>query len=206
MLAGRWTDEHPVGNHAGMSPFLMYNKNARAAVISLLDNFFIGIQSTKASDLYLEAGIKATVQAVPKGFVHETVIYAGQGINDTLVGFGDILLGRSGKQRIDPYDDFVLSHLGHWNDAGAFYYHDPSDVQVKNGNGTYEDCLLAVKADAIARKIPFRYEQWDDWWMYQNGGDGTGGHGTVRVFRQELTLEDTIEFHAFAPLEALPGV
>ena len=26
--------------------------------------------------------------------------------------------------------------------------------------------------------------------------------GTVRVFRQKFTLEDAIEFHAFAPLEA----
>jgi hypothetical protein len=30
--------------------------------------------------------------------------------------------------------------------------------------------------------------------------------GTVRVFRQKFTLEDAIEFHAFAPLEALPCV
>jgi hypothetical protein len=30
--------------------------------------------------------------------------------------------------------------------------------------------------------------------------------GTVRVLRQKLTLEDTIEFHAFAPLEAVPCV
>jgi hypothetical protein len=27
-------------------------------------------------------------------------------------------------------------------------------------------------------------------------------HGTVRVFRLKFTLEDAIEFHAFAPLEA----
>jgi hypothetical protein len=29
---------------------------------------------------------------------------------------------------------------------------------------------------------------------------------TVRLFRQKATLEDAIEFHAFAPLEALPCV
>jgi hypothetical protein len=32
----------------------------------------------------------------------------------------------------------------------------------------------------------------------------TGYAGTVRVFRLEFTLEDAIEFHAFAPHEALP--
>jgi hypothetical protein len=30
--------------------------------------------------------------------------------------------------------------------------------------------------------------------------------GTVRIFQLELTLEDAIHFHAFAPLEALPSV
>jgi hypothetical protein len=30
--------------------------------------------------------------------------------------------------------------------------------------------------------------------------------GTVHVFRQKFTLEDAIEFHAFAPLEALASV
>jgi magnesium-transporting ATPase (P-type) len=30
--------------------------------------------------------------------------------------------------------------------------------------------------------------------------------GMVRAFRQEFTLEDAIEFHAFALLEALPCV
>jgi hypothetical protein len=48
------------------------------------------------------------------------------------------------------------------------------------------------------------------------GGEPAGGGGrdgivreprcTVRVFQQKFTLEDAIEFHAFAPLEALPCV
>ena len=54
------------------------------------------------------------------------------------------------------------------------------------------------------------------------GGDGAGlkagsphtssgsipdkGEGTVLVYRQEFTLEGAIEFHAFAPVEALPCV
>eukprot|EP01043_Picozoa_sp_COSAG02_P034822 COSAG02_NODE_2457_length_8810_cov_4.343933_7_plen_1170_part_00 len=174
---GRWTGGKPVGNSAGMAPFLLYDQQARAAVISPLDNFFVGIHSTKASEDHVQAGIKASVRQIPAGFVHETLLVAGRGINDTLISFGDVMLERGGKARVDPYQDFILSHLGHWNDAGSFYYHDPHDAQVKDGNGTYEDCLLAVKADAEARKIPFRYSQWDDWWMYQNGGDGTGGHG-----------------------------
>jgi hypothetical protein len=122
---GRWNSYHPVGNSAGMAPFLLYNRDARAAVISPLDNFFVAIHSTKASENHLQAGIKASVRSIPAGFVHETIIYAGHGINDTLVCFGDILLKRGGKSRIDPYEDFMLSHLGHWNDAGSFYCAEP---------------------------------------------------------------------------------
>jgi hypothetical protein len=33
-----------------------------------------------------------------------------------------------------------------------------------------------------------------------------GSNGTVRVFDRDFALEDAIELHAFAPLEALPGV
>ena len=53
--------------------------------------------------------------------MHETVLVAGNGLNNTLISFGDLLLAKSNKSRVDPYKDFVLSHLGHWNDAGAFY-------------------------------------------------------------------------------------
>ena len=76
-----------------------------------------------------------------------------------------MLLRKAGKERVDPYQrgDFALSHLGHWNDAGGFYYQDPSPFP------NYEEALLAVKADAKARRIPFRYEQLDDWWAVQRG-------------------------------------
>jgi hypothetical protein len=38
------------------------------------------------------------------------------------------------------------------------------------------------------------------------GGGGGSRARTVRVFRQGFTLEDAIEFHAFAPVKALPCV
>jgi hypothetical protein len=48
---------------------------------------------------------------------------------------------------------------------------------------------------------------------YNAGADGlvvwgatVEAQGTVRVFRQDFSLEDAIEFHAFAPREALPCV
>jgi hypothetical protein len=53
--------------------------------------------------------------------------------------------------------------------------------------------LLTLQAKGL---LYFTY--WDD-------PDGQH-YGTVRIFRQKFTREDAIEFHAFAPLEALPCV
>jgi len=57
-----------------------------------------------------------------------------------------------------------------------YYYHNPKPF------GNYQEALLAVKADAEARHIPFRYSQWDDWWAYQHGGDfGNDGEATSNL-------------------------
>ena len=107
----------PVAGAAGLTPFVLYSKSGRAAVMSPAENFFVGIHSTVGSltpGRLLQAGIKATVTSLPVNFSHSTILFAGHGMNDTLVGFGDVLLAKSGKSRVDPYDDFILSHLGHW--------------------------------------------------------------------------------------------
>ena len=112
---GRWTGQHPTADHEGLTPFLLYDDQARAVVVSPSTNFFVGIHSNKQDPALLAAGIKASVTSIPPKFEHDTLIVAGHGLNDTLVAFGDILLAKSGKPRVDPYkDDFVLSHLGHW--------------------------------------------------------------------------------------------
>ena len=50
--------------------------------------------------------------------------------------------------------------------AGGYYYHDPSPF------ANYEEALKAVKADAEARSIPFRYSQWDDWCAFETRNQG----------------------------------
>ena len=178
-------------------------------MVSPTTNFWVGIHSstTKNGAGAVQAGIAATVEAIPANFTHDTILFAGpssprpssdscqfpstcssvslvfacsnmgvktslmlkstpnscvtprvvlppfgtgRSINDTLIGFGDHLLGKTGKARVDPYDDFVLSHLGHWNDRGGYYYHDHAPYI------NFQEALLAVKHDAEANGIPFR--------------------------------------------------
>ena len=173
---GRWTGQRPLAGATQATPLLLFDRQRRALMISPTTNFWVGIHSSTTANGpgAVQAGIKATVSAIPANFTHDTILFAGRSIDGTLTGFGNYLLSKTGKARVDPYDDFVLSHLGHWNDAGGFYYHNPSPY------GNYQDALLAVKSDAEATGIPFRYSQWDDWWLYQKGGDfGMDGQGVT---------------------------
>jgi hypothetical protein len=100
------------------------------------------------------------------GFLHETVLYAGVGVSRTLRGWGDRLLLRGGKQRVEPYSqgDFVLSHLGFWTDHGAYYYHNHDNYS------SAEAAMKEVVRLAHAQGVPLRYAQFDDWWFQQDGG------------------------------------
>jgi hypothetical protein len=91
-------------------------------------------------------------------------LVAGDGINHTMMDWGDVLLAVSGKQRTDPYSDFVLAHLGYWTDNGAYYY-----MGVHTNYSNSEEALKAVKSDLAKRRIPIRCMQWDDWWMESKG-------------------------------------
>ena len=104
-------------------------------------------------------GIKQSVKVLPKGFHHETMLVAGSGISNATRALGDALLTRGSKQRADPYDDFVLSHLGYWTDNGAFL----GGSNDHNGFKTHEEALKATKEEWTRLGIPFRYVQWDDW-------------------------------------------
>eukprot|EP00755_Sulcionema_specki_P019009 Sspe_Gene.68324::Locus_40308_Transcript_1_1_Confidence_1.000_Length_1877::g.68324::m.68324 len=155
------------GQEQGM-PFLLYNHTLRSVMIGPYGNFLVGIHASGANGKSLNAGVRASIGALPAGFTHDTLLYAGQGVNNTLYEWGELLLQRTGKQRVNPYDDFVLSNLGYWTDHGGYYYRN------KRNYSNLEEALKAVKADAMAQNIPIQYFQWDDWWFPENRGDSGG--------------------------------
>ena len=187
------------------TPLMLYAPGGRSVVVSPKSNFFVGVHSSTTTPGLLQAGLKASLRSIPANFTHETIISSGHGAEQTLVSFGDQLLAVRGKARVDPYKDYMLSHLGHWNDAGSacafcrvfrfsslrhtplsprrllpthtcspaklrpipplpvcpsapvsasgYFYHNKSPYK------NYEQALLAVKADAESRRIPYRYSQ-----------------------------------------------
>ena len=170
---------------------MLYTRSLRTVVMSPLDNFWVGIHSSGHPGAKLSAGIKQTVEVIPAMFSHSTVLVAGQGINDTLVAWGDVLLCTGGKERVNAYDVFALSHLGFWTDNGvrarpapcaeisrrpahqpptqAYYYHNTG------GYANMEAALLAVKAALAEAEIPVQYYQWDDWMSQELDSDDVGG-------------------------------
>ena len=162
----RWT-RFWGGNDGGI-PLLLFDEKLRAVMIGPYSNFMTSIHAKADDGLVFAAGVKGSIEEIPAGHTHQTLMYFGHSINQTVVDWGDCLLSRGEKQRVQYSDDFILSHLGYWTDHGAFYYHQHPGFE------NAEEALKAVKADAEKRDIPLRYFQWDDWWYSQAHGDVGG--------------------------------
>jgi hypothetical protein len=101
----------------GGSPLVLFNKTAATLVLGAYSGFMtanIGVYASLNGNL--GAGYNGMLEAVPAGHRHETVLVAGQGVNDTVMAYGDLLLARSGKHRTRPDADLVISTLGYWTD------------------------------------------------------------------------------------------
>jgi hypothetical protein len=142
-------------------PWVLHDPNGRTVVWSSLDNFFV---SGFAADRdKLNVGLKTTLNSIPKEFRHSSILMTGQGINATVMEWGDILLmsGDVQKERSNVYDDFTLAMLGYWTDNGAYHYVGTTGPNYDN----MEEALVGIKEGMKEKRIPIRYIQWDDWWM-----------------------------------------
>eukprot|EP00755_Sulcionema_specki_P023991 Sspe_Gene.80233::Locus_50524_Transcript_1_1_Confidence_1.000_Length_1007::g.80233::m.80233 len=154
----RWGDEFMGDSQRGV-PVCLFTETLRTLMFGPHGHFLVSIHAGASEGRFLDAGIKASVSEVPPGFAYDTIMLAGQGMNDTVVGWGDLLLEKSGKRRVDAMEDFVLSQLGYWTDNGAYYY-----ARHHDGFANSEEALKAVKSEMQRRGIPVKYYQWDDWW------------------------------------------
>jgi hypothetical protein len=96
-------------------PTVLYSQRGRAALLSPAGNWLTAVHEVGNQSVGM--GVTAAVSTLPAGFVHETILLSGATVNRTMRSLGDTLLHKSGKARPDPYDDFVLAHLGYWYDS-----------------------------------------------------------------------------------------
>ncbi|MDQ3811660.1 MAG: hypothetical protein M3336_15370, partial [Chloroflexota bacterium] len=143
-------------DNAADSPWLFFDDNANAFMLSPLTDFMVARTSQRA-DGVLETGI-APVGDTPAGLTHGTMLVAGVGINHVFEVWGKAMLRQYGKQAPANDADLTLERLGYWTDNGASYYY---NFEPALG---YEGTLLAVKREFEARQVPLGYMQLDSWW------------------------------------------
>ncbi|KAJ9447365.1 Beta-galactosidase 8 [Diplonema papillatum] len=161
---------------------LVFNQTLRATMVGPTRNFITSIHSNLQNGNVFTAGVASSVGVIPQGYIHETLLLAGQGINSTATKWGAALLEKNAKPRTPSDADFVVSHLGYWTDHGAYYY------RSHTGFGNPEEALLAVKKSANASGIPLHYFQWDDWWFYQSNGPEGADWGGMLIWQPKPEL------------------
>jgi hypothetical protein len=145
-------------------PIILFGDDRQTLVFSPLDRFFSAVVELK--DGALHYGVQGEIAEIPAGFRQRFLWVEGRGIAATVRAWGGRMRAAHGRARTDRYADRGLSHLGYWTDNGGYYYY-----RTEPGMNE-EDTLLAVKADADQRHIPYGYFQLDSWWYFKEQGNG----------------------------------
>ncbi len=153
-------------------PWVSFDSAANAFVISPATNFMVASTAMRA-DGSISSGIDSAISSLPQGYVHQTLLVAGQGIDATFGVWGKTLTSLLGKAAVPNDADRSLRSLGYWTDNGATYYYHTE------GAMTYPATLEAVKADFDRQGIGLGYVQLDSWfypkganYAWADGADG----------------------------------
>ena len=161
---GKQLDDFIGGTESGM-PLISFNEQLQTIVLSPLNHFTNAVQiKAKMFGDDLACGLHGLVDKVPAGFSQETILYAGQGVNQTVFDWGSQLLKLGGKTRTGQDSDRTANYLGYWTDNGAYYYYNTEPKK------NYEDTMLDVVQHLKSERIPIGYLQLDSWW-YKKGKD-----------------------------------
>jgi len=150
-------------------PVVLYSDDLDVLVVSPMDHFHGTI--LRPEDGRVRLALHGDLESVPAGFVQRYLVVEGRGIGATLTAWGDLLLEDRGRARADRYADAGLSTLGYWTDNGAWYYY-----RTEEGM-TFEETLLAVRAEADRLGIPYGHMQIDSWWYPKRPGTLPGENG-----------------------------
>ena len=138
-------------------PWTVFDKLGNVMLLSPADHFLLS-QMNESPGGTAVSGILPTIQTLPAGFSHSTLLVFDKGMNQTFSVWGSVLLALGGKQRPANDANVVLAKLGYWTDNGATYYY-KFDPQLG-----YAGTLLAVRDQFKKLGVPLGYMQLDSWW------------------------------------------
>lgn len=105
-------------------PVIVFNTSRATVVTSAAANFLVGgtcggaARPLWAGEGAFGAGLFASLDAVPVGTLHTTILVAGMGVRATMRAWGDALLVLGGKARTTLGRDLGTSYLSYWMDNG----------------------------------------------------------------------------------------
>eukprot|EP00039_Didymoeca_costata_P014439 m.233429 g.233429 ORF g.233429 m.233429 type:complete len:870 (-) comp16027_c0_seq1:181-2790(-) len=159
------------------SPLVLFNEAGRTLTASPYGNYMATGHGQDKDKINM--GVMGSVELIPAGYKATEIFIAGQGMRSSMMAWGNTLLKKGKKTRTAyPHPtDMSMNTLGYWTDNGAFYHYNPCMInqpqtcpQNLEGNKTYEDVMLAVKKDWLAKGLPVQYFMYDSWW-YPKVGD-----------------------------------
>jgi len=149
--------DYQFGALGAEGPWSLFDKLGNVMLLSPADNFLVSRMSESPGDA-AESRITQTIQTLPAGFSHSTLLVFDRGMNQAFSTWGSALLALGGKQRPANDANAELAKLGYWTDNGArYYYKFDSDLG-------YAGTLLAIGRQFTKLGVPLGYMQLDSWW------------------------------------------
>ncbi len=145
-------------------PWSLFDQSGNVMMLSPADNYLVS-RMNETHGGAAESRIVQTIQTLPAGFSHSTLLVFDEGMNQAFSVWGSALLALGGKQRPANDANVLLAKLGYWTDNGARYYY-KFDSQLG-----YAGTLLAIRDQFKKLGVPLGYMQLDSWW-YPKGVNG----------------------------------
>jgi hypothetical protein len=127
-------------------------------VISPVHNFLSTAVNVVDNSTTLAIGVQGAALTIPSAHKVTVVMHAGNGISNTFLSWGDILLERSNKTRTSTDVNAMIETLG-YSTVGHYFY----GLKL---NSNAEETLLSVKAanEKKTGSVPFGWFLIDSWW------------------------------------------
>jgi hypothetical protein len=164
-------------------PWSLFDKQGNVLLLSPADHFQVS-RMDESSDGAVDSRIMQTIDTLPAGFSHGTLIVLGKGMNHTFTVWGNALLALGGKPRPANDANVVLAKFGYWTDRGATYYY-KFDPQFG-----YAGTLLALRDEFRKLSLPLGYVQLDSWWYPKGENDRWDSGGSTLPYGEDTYRAD----------------
>jgi hypothetical protein len=170
-------------------PWSLFDKQGDVLLLSPADHFLVSRMDESAEGEAVSR-ILDSIETLPSGFSHRTLVVCAKGMNRTFAMWGGALMALGKKQRPANDADVVLAKLGYWTDRGARYYY---KFEPQLG---YTGTLLALKDQFQKLGVPFGYMQLDSWWYPKGDNDRWDSVGSILADGEDLYEADKELFPA----------